>query len=117
MHTRKYKRSKYNKHIRRTKKVGGGNLEKKLKALAASCEKKRKNATTPLKKTELSNELRRKIEILTNCKSQLDHIPEFENLQPPPESLRGFPPIKASSNPKGFSKSASNMSFDDDESF
>jgi hypothetical protein len=65
MHTRKYKRSKYkrskydkyNKHIRRTKKVGGGNLEKKLKALTASCEKKRKNATTPLKKTELSDEL------------------------------------------------------------
>ena len=103
---RTYKRSKYNKRskskrnkrINRTKKVGGGNLAKKLQKMKRTCEQKVAKATTPLKKAELSHELAQKIEVLTNCKAKVDTIPAFENLS-------GFPPKKASATPKGFSSS------------
>jgi hypothetical protein len=88
MRTHRYKRSnskhsksKRNKRTRRTKKVGGGNLAKKLQQMKRTCEQKVAKATTSLKKAELSHELTQKIEVLTNCKAQVDTIPAFENLQ------------------------------------
>jgi hypothetical protein len=137
MRTHRYKRSKYNKRskskrnkrTRRTKKFGGGNLAKKLEKMRRTCEQKVAKATTPLKKTELSDELRKKIEVLTNCKAQVDAIPAFENLPQVKGASPSFgnynTPKKASAASKGASPSFGNyntpkksgsMRFADDES-